>query len=136
MQKSEELKKIVVEMYNNMFNPSYFENKILKTDDLLSIGTDESEWITGYENFMTSLKKQAEVIPDAKVTNSNPNAYVEGSVAWFNDKVTLAVNNDKVNMRVTGVLHKEGDNWKLVQGHFSIGMPNADTAFGDVRIVD
>ena len=94
-------------MYNNMNNIAYLEKYLQKSDDFLTIGTDESEWVKGYVKFMTGVKKQAEVILDAKVVKSDPQVYVEGTVAWFNDKVTLTVNNGEVKIRATGVLHKE-----------------------------
>lgn len=34
-----------------------------------------------------------------------------------------------IGVRLTGVWHREGDAWKLIQFHASIGVPN-DESFG------
>ena len=133
MEKSDEVKELIKEMYNNFYNIAYVEKHLHKGDDFLTIGTDESEWVKGYEKFMVGLKNQAQALPDAKVVKSDPEVFVEGTVAWFNDQVILTVNKGEVKMRVTGVFHKEGENWKLFQQHASLGTPNVNTAFGDVK---
>lgn len=136
MEKSEELRKQILDWYKNYLNPNYYENSFTKSPEVLVIGTDETEWITGFEKVVASMKKQVEVLPDAKFVKFDPNVYVEGSVGWFNDNVIASVNNSDIKMRMTGVLHKEGEKWKIVQAHVSIGIPNAQTGFGDVNIVE
>ena len=136
MQKSDELKKFIVEFYKNMSNSDYFSNKIIDGEEAIIIGSDELEWITGHEKVISSLKKLAETLKGAKITEYNPNVYAEGKTAWFNDRLTVDVNNHQIHMRATGVVVKEEESWKIAQMHFSIGIPNENTAFGKVNIVD
>ena len=98
------------------------------------IGSDEKEWTSGYEKVLTGLRKLAEGFREngAKVVQTEPKVLVDGKIAWFNDQLTVEVNNAQVRMRSTGVIAKEGENWKIAQMHFSIGIPNKDTAFGDM----
>lgn len=137
MKESMELKKWIIEMYDHILDPKYFEKALSSSDVLLGIGSDEGEWWEGKETFLKMLEKQAEYGNETgmAVTESNPRVYKEGDIGWWNDQITISVNKDSVKMRTTGVLHKEEGEWKIIQIHFSIGIPNAETAFGDIDLM-
>ncbi|WP_437603992.1 nuclear transport factor 2 family protein [Sorangium sp. So ce590] len=50
-----------------------------------------------------------------------------GTVAWVADDPTFALLGGDVPSRLTLVFHKESSGqWKIIQGHWSIGVPNED----------
>ena len=52
----------------------------------------------------------------------------EGTVRWFEDQATLVLPNGvEIPYRITGLLHKEENEWKMVQCHNSIGIDNVET---------
>jgi hypothetical protein len=65
----------------------------------------------------------------------DPQAYYHGDVGWFADQIKFVLaDGSETPMRLTGVLEKEAGEWKVVQWHFSIGVANVDTAFGDITL--
>jgi ketosteroid isomerase-like protein len=49
-------------------------------------------------------------------------AFQEGTVAWLADRPTLTTAEGmRVSARITAVFRREGDDWKIVQSHFSMG---------------
>ena len=49
---------------------------------------------------------------------------------WFADRLAFVTpDGHDIPCRLTGVWRREGDEWKLIQSHASIGVPNAQ-AFG------
>ncbi|MDQ3720968.1 MAG: nuclear transport factor 2 family protein, partial [Actinomycetota bacterium] len=55
-----------------------------------------------------------------------PEAYVEGTVGWVADRPTLQLQEGAVPTRLTMVFHQERGEWKLVQAHGSLGVPNEE----------
>jgi hypothetical protein len=54
-------------------------------------------------------------------------AYVEGDLGWFADRPRFVLlDGTEVPFRHTGVFRREGGEWKLVQAHTSLGIPNED----------
>jgi hypothetical protein len=61
------------------------------------------------------------------IVDSDPLACSEGSVGWAADRFRLRFpNGTQVPFRVTIVFHQEGGEWKIVQWHSSIGIPNEE----------
>ena len=54
--------------------------------------------------------------------------YREGSVGWTADRPTLRLpGGAEIPLRMTTVFHQEGGEWKMVQFHTSIGVPNTES---------
>jgi hypothetical protein len=51
-------------------------------------------------------------------------AYREGSVGWAAGRGYFEVDGRRVPVRLTMVVHEEDGEWKAVQSHASIGVPN------------
>lgn len=94
----------------------------------LLIGTDPNEWWADYDTAMGAWKAQFEAMGGGfPIKASDPQVYSEGSVGWFADRPTINMpNGTEIAMRLTGVMHKDGGEWKLVQSHASIGVPNEE----------
>jgi hypothetical protein len=59
------------------------------------------------------------------VDGSRPEAYRAGDVGWAADQATWRLPDGlAIPFRLTAVFHHEGRAWRLVQAHFSLGVPN------------
>ncbi len=94
---------------------------------LLVIGTDPGEWYSGYEATIAMYRTQVKEMSGGGVAifAGEPQAFVEGTVGWVADRPKFCLPDGKeVSCRFTGVWHREDGEWKLVQHHISIGVPN------------
>ncbi|MDH5312842.1 MAG: nuclear transport factor 2 family protein [Actinomycetota bacterium] len=58
---------------------------------------------------------------------SDPVAYEEESMGWVIDEPTFVFGDvGRVVTRLTAVFHREGDTWKLVHMHASVGVPDEE----------
>jgi len=96
-------------------------------DGVVAIGSDPTEWWAGYETITSVFKVQMEEMRGVTISDSDPQAYSEGSVGWAADRFMLRFpDGTQVPFRVTIVFHQEGGQWKIVQWHGSIGIPNEE----------
>ena len=80
----------------------------------------------GFEAVRDSFAKQVSAFEVEKINTSNQVIKIggEGSVAWFSQVVdwSISINGSSQSVpgiRVTGVLEKSSDGWKIVQFHTS-----------------
>ena len=131
MEKSDELRNFVLSSYKAMLNGDYsfWERHLSQREGVLTIGTDPNEWWAGHTTILKALKPQVEGTAGSTITG-DPQAYVEGRVGWYADRIEWKLPNGAViSARFTGVCTKENGDWKMVQSHCSIGIPNEE-AFG------
>jgi len=131
MQKSNELRDVILNGYKAMGNGDigWWERHLSKGAGAVMIGTDPSEWWAGYASILDAVRPQVKALAGS-VMEGDPQAYVEGTVGWYADQVQWKLPNGSVlSARVTGVCTKEEGEWKFLQSHFSIGVPNEE-AFG------
>ncbi|HEX5851126.1 MAG TPA: nuclear transport factor 2 family protein, partial [Rubrobacter sp.] len=58
-------------------------------------------------------------------------AFVEGTVGWASSRFSWRRTDDReIPMRWSAVFPREDGEWKLVQAHASVGVPNEE-AFGE-----
>ena len=92
---------------------------------VVGIGSDPAEWAEGYDNLM---RIWGESTPDAelgvKVGLDDVKGFREGSVGWAAGHGYFEMAGKRVPVRMTVVLHQEDGEWKTVQTHASIGVPN------------
>ena len=107
---------------------SFFERHFSQKDGVIAIGTDPAEWWVGYPTITKVFTAQLEEAGGFEILPDAPQAYQDGSIGWLAGQPTLKLP-DGVDMpvRLTAVLQKEQDGWKIVQWHFSIGVPNEDS---------
>jgi hypothetical protein len=131
MGKSNELRNFVLSGYKAMRNGDvgWWERHLSQREGALMIGTDPDEWWAGYAVILQAVKPQVEGMAGS-IIEGDPQAYVEGTVGWYADSIEWKLPNGVVvSARVTGVCTKEDGEWKFLQSHFSIGVPNEE-AFG------
>ena len=92
---------------------------------VIAIGSDPAEWAEGYDDVMRVWKDST---PDgelgAKVGLDDVKGFREGSVGWAAGHGYFELDGERVAVRMTPVLHQEDGEWKTVQSHASIGVPN------------
>ena len=100
------------------------------------IGTDLAEMWTGYDTFRSSLETQFAAYEDTELSTENQfvKVHASGEVAWFWENadwhVTAGGERVEVNdMRITGVLEKQGGAWKIVQMHLSVPVSGQVVAY-------
>jgi len=107
---------------------SFIERIFSQKDGVLSIGTDPTEWYTGYATIMRVFKIQLKEMGGGfQLLADTPYAYRDGSIGWVADQPTLKLpDGTEIPCRCTAVLQKEQDDWKIVQWHFSVGISNEE----------
>jgi SnoaL-like domain len=92
---------------------------------VVGIGSDPSEWTESYDELMGTMRDST---PDAAlgvtVGFDDVKGFREGSVGWAAGHGYFEVDGTRVAVRITAVLHQEEGEWKAVQTHTSIGVPN------------
>ena len=64
---------------------------------------------------------------DIQAVADDIDIHVQGDVAWAEGRGRFTnASGGQRPVRLTGVLVREGDQWRVVQSHASIGIPNAD----------
>lgn len=92
---------------------------------VLSIGSDASEWAEGYDEIMRLFRESTpEGELGVRVGLNDVKGFFEGSVGWAAGNGYFEIGGGRVPVRLTAVLHKEDGDWKAVQSHASIGVPN------------
>jgi hypothetical protein len=107
---------------------STIEHLFSHQDGVLALGTDPSEWWAGYDTITRVHKAQLqEMGGNIKIKVGELNAFVEGTVGWAASSARFQLpKGQETPIRLTAVLHQEDKEWKIVQYHVSIGVPNIE----------
>lgn len=122
--------KAVVDRFGRMWEDedmNAFDEVVAQDADMIVIGTDDAEYVVGYDAFRTAREQQY-----ASYENVEFNIYDQsvklsqsGDVAWFAETfdLFLLAQGEPVSLegiRITGVLEKRDGTWKIVQVHTSV----------------
>lgn len=127
MERSSEIEQVVAELYDALRtgNLAAFEARV--SDGVLLIGTDPEEWWSGKAAAMRAFREQAEAMGGGfPIEPGETTAYAVGDVAWFAGQPAFVSGDERVPCRHTGVFARENGEWKLVETHISIGVPNQE----------
>lgn len=103
----------------------FIERLFSREAGMLAIGTDPGEWWAGSDRTLQAFKAQfAALGGKVPISAGEPLAWEEGTVGWVADQPRLRLPDGDVRFRLTGVFHKEGGEWRLVQTHASLGVSN------------
>jgi ketosteroid isomerase-like protein len=134
MERSSELKDLMLRFYEAVSTGDLaFMNRMLSSQhEVLLVGTDPSEWWTDPATVTQTLKAQAQA--GIKAVPGELLAYREGTVGWVADRAKFVLpDGTEAPFRWTGVFHQEGGEWKLIQGHASVGVPNQEALGLDIK---
>jgi hypothetical protein len=89
------------------------------------IGTGPTEWYEGREAWIGAYAEQIAAIPGVRLEAGDPHGWAAGDVGWAADRPTFVLpDGTRVPVRLTAVFLREGGEWKPVQAHFSLGVPD------------
>ncbi len=135
MEQSSELRDVMMRFYDALSkgDPSFFDRHFSKADAVRGIGTDPEEWWQG-SGLIDVWKQQIDAMGGSMpLVPGDVEAYSEGSVGWVADRARLVLpDGAEVPIRFTAVFHQEDGEWKLVQSHGSIGVPNEESVGQDL----
>jgi hypothetical protein len=97
-------------------------------DDIVSqeakivIGTAPGEMVTDREAMRFGFEAEG-----VTLESRSPRGYVEGSLGWVVDEPRFGLpDRSSFACRVTAIVRKEGETWRLVHAHFSVGVPDEE----------
>ena len=94
-----------------------------KEPGVVMIGSDPNEWWDGHDAIVAAM--QAEVEADGVSGQVDEIvAYEEGDIGWATMRGTFIERDGRMPFRGTAVLRREDGDWRMVQAHASIGVPN------------
>jgi adenylate cyclase len=131
MKPSNEVRNAVPGLYESMGmgDVGAIERLFSCQSGVLVIGTDPNEWWAGHDAIVEAFKAQLQESGTRKVDPGDLNAFAEGSVGWAADRRTMRLASGKeITIRETFLFHQEDGDWKLVQVHASVAVPNAELA--------
>jgi hypothetical protein len=108
---------------------------ISQREGVLMIGSDPREWWDG-AGFARAMRAQAEEVGGSiPIYAGDVQAFREGSVSWAADRPTFRMGEGReIPARISMVMHLEGDAWKIVHLHLSVGVANEDTVGQELTI--
>lgn len=90
----------------------------------LLVGSEPGDWYPGSEPAVLHLRESLEKYGEIPFEPDAPVAWSEGTVAWFADRPTIVFGQVRIPIRITGVAVTAADGWRIVQIHFSSGVPD------------
>lgn len=127
MQASTELRKIIEGWFDSIASgdPAWVERHVSRRACVRMVGTDPAEWLEG-PRVTEYLREEVKALGGiVTVSQGGTEAYEEDSVGWGVSNPILTLPNGKqITPRWSAVFHREEGEWKLVQLHASVGVPN------------
>ena len=134
MDPAPELQALMLRYYNGSArgDVNILDQLIDRSAGTLVVGTDPDEWWEGGEAIVATWSAAWRERGGLTVVDADPRAYCEGSVGWVADRAAFILPNSKrIPFRLTAVFHQSGEEWTLVQAHFSFGVPNDAPLFAE-----
>lgn len=102
-----------------------FAQSITQLEDAFVIGTDPGEWQDGRATWIAGYEEQIAAIPGVRLEAGNLRGYAEGSLGFAADQPSFVLpDGSTIPVRLTTVMRFEDGDWRLVNAHFSVGVPN------------
>jgi hypothetical protein len=107
-------------------DPDAFAAGIADVDGVSVIGSapeeghgSREEWVAAYRAGIAAAGLRLE--------GADPRGWEEGSLGWGTDRARFVLPDGSfLPTRLTAVLRREGDDWKVVHMHFSVGVPDEE----------
>jgi hypothetical protein len=131
MKPSTEVRDAVIRLYECMGTGDVDAVKRLVScdGDALVIGSNPGEWWEGLDTIAEAFKEQLQASGTRRIKPGDLHAFVEGTVGWAADRRTMRLANGReLTIRETFLFHREDGEWKLVQFHASVVVPNVELA--------
>jgi hypothetical protein len=122
MAPSTEIRDTVLEMYRRMLaGEAEAANDLISRDPALIFIGSAGEWIDD----QATLRSGTQVPNEGLEAGPNPIGYANGDVGWFADQPTwLFADGTRAEMRLSAVLQRELEGWRIVHVHMSVAVPD------------
>ncbi len=123
----DEVRKVLDEMIEaqNAGDAGRLRSMLSERPDAVHIGTDAEEWWTSGQ--VVDAVAAASGGDDIRTVADDIDVHIHGDIAWAEGRGRFTrADGAERPVRMTGVLVREDNQWKVVQSHASIGVPNAD----------
>ena len=123
----DEVRKVLDEMIEaqNAGDAGRLRSMLSERPDAVHIGTDAEEWWTSGQ--VVDAVAAASGGDDIRAVADDIDVHIHGDIAWAEGRGRFTrADGAERPVRMTGVLVREDSQWKVVQSHASIGVPNAD----------
>lgn len=127
MERSPELEKLLRETVDVMQAGDLpgMERRLSRESGSVLIGSEAGEYTRDLDEMLRIMRDSS---PSQgyhiTVTVDDVRGYEEGTVGWVDGTGIFERDGQSVAVRFSGVAHREGGEWKFVQTHASIGVPN------------
>ena len=123
----DEIRKLLDEMIEaqNSGDAPQLRTMLSERPDAVHIGTDAEEWWTTSQVIDAAAAVGGG--DDIRAVADDFDIHVHGDIAWIEGRGRFTrADGAERPVRMTGVVAREDGQWKVVQSHASIGIPNAD----------
>ncbi len=104
----------------------FLDQLLARDPGTLVVGTDATEWWRGGDQIFQTWATAWRTRGGLPVQDSQPQAFRSGDVGWVDDQARWRLPDGRtMPFRLTAVFQQDGQEWRMVQAHFSIGVPNA-----------
>jgi ketosteroid isomerase-like protein len=127
MEQSHEVEGVLRRFYEAFNNGDItaMESVLSADPDVLVIGTDPDEWWVGRGRITSVLEQVAEAA--LGVVGGDVRGFAVGEIGWVRDQAKFVVSDGtEAPVRVTAICQREDGEWRIIQSHWSIGVPNED----------
>jgi ketosteroid isomerase-like protein len=138
MERSDELKQVVLDFFAAFArgDAAYMDQMCSRQEGVVMFGTDPQERWSGHETILHAFRVQAQELGGGlPIRANNPQAFALGSVGWADDQPIFDMGDgQQFPARFIGVFEREGGEWKMVQGHLSLGVSNQEAVGQDLTV--
>jgi len=122
MAPSTEIRDTMLEFYRRMLaGESDAANDLISRDPALIFIGSAGEWVDD----QATLRTGTQVPGEGVVAGPNPVGFANGDVGWFADRPTWHfADGTSAEMRMSAVLQREPDGWRIVHAHLSVAVPD------------
>jgi hypothetical protein len=104
---------------------AYLERATSREPGVVAIGSDPNEYLRDYEQIIELMRESSpEAAMHIHVRIAEFRGYEHGDVGWADGTGTFVRDSESVEVRITAVFLREKGDWRMVQNHSSIGVPN------------
>ncbi len=126
--RSEELRSVMLRHWSAFRGGDLevFLARYTSSPGLTLFGTDESEYVDDRAAFDSYMRTQFDLIDQTVFGEPKLAAWIEGTVGWSVIRTTVGTGRAERAVRLTSVLRLERGEWRIVNEHWSVGIPNEE----------
>ena len=124
MQQSAGVRDAMLRFYDRLSasDVASFDQLVSQEPATLIIGTAPGEWVTERDRMRFGFETEG-----VRIQAGEPAGYEEGSMGWVVDEPAFFFpDGSAMKTRLTAVLRREDEAWKLVHMHVSVGVPDEE----------